>query len=330
MKPSAKYLLEYAKTPAFLVSNLTNIRYLTGLQLSMGMLLVLPKRYVLFVDSRYRETADRLATASLAVRDLGDFSKMMEAVSECGFEADDVHVARFSNCKKKFKNTKFIQKMDCVEHFRRSKSEDELKYIKKAKRITKELMRRIPSALRASITEEKLARQINIWALELGAEGMAFDSIVAFGKNTSIPHHHPTSKSLKKGEIVQIDIGAKYKGYCSDASEVFFTVPPTSLQQKTYVALVEAQKTAFELLRVGVTNRALDTAARDVLRREGIEQYFSHSLGHGVGLDIHEGVTLSSKAPETKLLKNEVITLEPGVYFPGKFGMRVEDTFIVE
>ncbi len=329
MQPSARILLEQAHLPAFLVSNLTNIRYLTGMQLSSGILLVLPKRFVLCVDSRYRETADQLASKSLSVRDIGDLPKMMEAVTECGFEAESVNVLRFGHWKKKFKNTKFIQKSDTVEHFRRSKSEEELKYIKKAKRITKELLRRIPSVLRSSITEEKLARQILIWALELGAEGMAFDSIVAFGTHTSIPHHRPTSKALKKGDIVQIDIGAKYKGYCSDASEVFFTARPSLEEQQVYVALVEAQKTAFELLRAGVTNRELDSAVRKVLKREGIEQYFSHSLGHGVGLDIHEGATLSGKAPEMALLKHEVVTLEPGVYFPGKFGMRVEDTFIV-
>jgi Xaa-Pro aminopeptidase len=169
-----------------------------------------------------------------------------------------------------------------------------------------------------------------MWALELGADGLAFDPIVAFGTHTSSPHHHPTSRALQKGHLVQIDVGAKVKGYCGDMSEVYFTAKPTALQKKVYDTLTEAKNKAMRSVKAGVTTHALDRIARDVLKRDGFDAYFTHALGHGVGLDIHEGVTLSQKAPAQTLLAGEVITIEPGVYFDGKWGMRVEDMIVVQ
>ncbi|MDP6561596.1 MAG: M24 family metallopeptidase, partial [Candidatus Peribacteraceae bacterium] len=142
-------------------------------------------------------------------------------------------------------------------------------------------------------------------------------------------HHHPTSRKLKKGHIVQIDVGAKVNGYCADQSKIFFTAKKTPLQKKVYSALDRAKSESIKAIKPGVTNHKLDQIARSILKKEGLEQYFTHSLGHGVGLDIHEGASLSQKAKKTKLLKNEIITIEPGVYIPGKFGMRLEDEVIV-
>jgi Xaa-Pro aminopeptidase len=159
---------------------------------------------------------------------------------------------------------------------------------------------------------------------------MAFETIVAFGENTSKPHHHPTERKLKKGDIVQIDMGVKINGYCSDYSDVYFTSPATPEQKIALSALKKAAKTAKKLVKEGISNRLLDQTARRILKTYGYDKEFSHALGHGVGLEIHEGVTLSSKAPVMKLKKNEVITIEPGLYFEGKWGMRVEETVVVE
>ncbi len=330
MRPSSNKLILAADCPAFLVTDLTNIRYLSGMAVSSGCMLVTPRRYVLFVDSRYRESAEKNVRGGVFVRDPADLPKMLSDLKECGFESDQVTVSRFASWKKKFPGTKFVQKENVVEEFRRAKEDHELQAMRKAERITRELLRRVPAVLRHALSEIELSRKLLIWALELGAEGMAFDSIVGFGSNTSIPHHKPTSRMLKKGHMVQIDLGAKVRGYCADASEVFFTVRPTEVQERMYGALVDAQKAALKLLKPGVTNRTLDRAARAVLDNEGLDPYFTHALGHGVGLDVHEGVTISSKAPEQKLLKKEVITIEPGVYFEGKFGMRLERMVVVE
>jgi Xaa-Pro aminopeptidase len=216
-----------------------------------------------------------------------------------------------------------------VEEFRRAKDEEELRQIRRAHRVTREILRRIPSALKVGITEEQLARRLAIWALELGADGLSFDPIVAFGTHTSHPHHTPTSRSLRKGHLVQIDVGAKVHGYCADMSQVFFTAKPTVQQRLVYDVLCGVQKRAMAAAKAGVTNHALDRLARDVFKKAGMEQAFPHALGHGVGLEIHEGVTLSGKREKMTLLKNEVITIEPGVYFEVKFGMRVEEMVYV-
>jgi Xaa-Pro aminopeptidase len=254
----------------------------------------------------------------------------MKKVRRCGFEENYVSVARFKRGKKLFSSTSFIGVRGSVEFFRRSKDEAELKKILRAHAITEELLRRIPSSLRVNISERALAWKIETWARELGADGMSFATIVAFGKHTSRPHHRPTDKKLKKGDIVQIDLGATYKGYCSDRSVVLFTAHPTVEQQRIYDALMEAKNTAIDAVKIGASTRELDRIARNVLKRHKLDQYFTHSLGHGVGIDIHEGVTLSQRGADDHLMEYEVITIEPGVYIPGKFGMRLEDMMIVE
>lgn len=183
--------------------------------------------------------------------------------------------------------------------------------------------------LRVGTSERELAQKIDALSARLGAERMAFDTIVAFGSNTSHPHHHPTRRTLTSTDIVQIDMGVKVDGYCSDYSRVFWMGQKTPEQKIAYKALLEAKKSAEKSIAVGVSNRALDQIARTVLLRYGYDAEFCHSLGHGLGLDIHEAPTLSTKAPLLRLLKNEVITIEPGLYFEGAWGMRVEDTIVV-
>ncbi len=323
-------LLDAACAPAFLVSDLTNIRFLTGLQMSSALLLVEPKRMTLFTDSRYREVAERNVYSGIVVSDSAAIESMMKRIRICAIEEEGLSIERFRKWKRKFKNTKFVHTSGIVAQFRRSKDSEEIARFQKAQRITREMIRRVPSLLKRPIREIDLAWQLQVWARELGADGMAFDPIVAFGTNTSSPHHKPGSRLLKKGHIVQIDCGAKVRGYCADQSAVFFTGKPTPLQKRVFQAVCEAKDAAIAAIKPGVSVRSLDTIAREVLGKYGYEKFFCHALGHGVGLDIHEGVTLSQKAPDQKLLKGEIITIEPGVYFPGRFGMRVEEEIVVK
>jgi len=322
-------LLRAAETSAFLIAHPVHIGYLTGVQLSSGFLLASKKGFFLFVDDRYREAADRDARRGVAVRHYDALQGMMTKVRTCGFECEHVSVARLARWRKHFPNTKFVQTDGVIEEFRRSKEPEELLALARARRITTELLRRVPSALRGGCTERSLAWKLAVWAQELGADRLAFDPIVAFGTHTSSPHHHPTTRPLKKGHIVQVDVGAVYRGYCGDRSAVYFTAKPTPLQQKIHAALQEAKAAGEARLAPGRTNHEADRAARAVLKRYGIDQYFTHALGHGIGLEVHEGVTLSQRSPERKFLKNEVVAIEPGVYFPGRFGMRIEDTVVI-
>ena len=330
MRPrSPKPILRASRVPAFLVSNLTNIYYLTGVQVSAGLVLVSGSTVTLFTDSRYKEAAAKECYPSIIVKDLSDLSKSLSKIRRIGFEAEDVTCERFSQWKRKLKNKKFVQKIGIIEEFRRAKDEQERRKFRRAQRITRQIMKRIPGLLKGGISERELAWKMECFARELGAESLSFEPIVAFGTHTSRPHHHPTSRKLKKGDLVQIDCGARYKGYCADQSRVFFTSDPTDEQRRVFQAVKRAKREAEKLLKPGAVNRTIDRAARAVLKKEGLEELFVHSLGHGVGLEIHEGISLSKNAKKQTLKKHEIVTVEPGVYLPGKFGMRVEDEVIV-
>jgi len=324
-------ILTVSKTDAFLVTNLTNIRYLSGIEVSTGFVLITAKKMTLLVDSRYREAAEKSVRKGVTVGGIDSLKRLLKTIKRCGFEAEDVTVARIAGWKNKL-NTKFVQSKGIIEEFRRSKEPDELRHFRKAQAITHQLMDTIPTLLKGSITEKQLAEKLRQIAIELGADELSFEPIVAFGTNSSSPHHHPSSRKLLKGHIVQIDIGARVNGYCADQSQVFFTAKKTPLQKRVYDALDRAKTAAIRAIGEigeGVTNHDLDRIARDILKEEDLEQYFTHSLGHGVGLDIHEGISISLKAKKQKLLKNEIITIEPGVYISGKFGMRLEEEIIV-
>lgn len=314
---------------AMLISNLTNIRYLTGIQVSSGLLLVTKKLSVAFLDSRYSEMASKRAERGLVIEDPTQLKSHLSRFRSIGYEPNSVTVARLDRWKRQFTNKKFVQTTDLTEGLRRVKDPQEIQLIKDASSITKKALSHVTSLLRYGMTERQLALDLYMYCMKHGADGMAFETIVGFGENTSKPHHRPTDRKLKKGDIIQVDIGAVVQGYCSDYSRVYFTAPPTNKQEKAYRALKEAKKSAERILKPGVLNTALDQEARRVLKSYGYDAEFSHSLGHGVGMDIHEGTTLSMKAPPVQLKKNEVITIEPGLYFPGKFGMRLEDTRIV-
>ncbi|HVW67272.1 MAG TPA: aminopeptidase P family protein [Candidatus Peribacteraceae bacterium] len=330
MRPKPRQLLAKAKVPVLLVTDLTDVRYLTGVSVSSGTLLVTPTAYVFLVDSRYGELASAKAYKDVTVKNASALPELLKKIPRCGYMEEHLTVARLRRLQSQFKNTKFVHIADAVGEFRRSKDEVEVRLINRAHRITRELLRRIPAALRVGIREDELAWKIEQWAHELGAEAMAFDSIVAFGSNTSRPHHQPGNRKLKKGDIVQIDIGAKYRGYCSDRSQVYLTGPVSAHITKAIKAVTKAKNAAKKAVKKGASTQLLDRIARDVLKKYGMEGAFTHALGHGVGLDIHEGVILSERAADQKLLKHEVITIEPGVYFPGKFGIRLEDMVIVE
>jgi len=330
MRPtSSAVLLSWAGTPAFLVTNLTNILYLTGAALSAGAVLVTRKGLFLFVDSRYREASAR-TVQGCTLRDILDLPATLRRYALCGCEGETVTVAQRDFWKKKYRGTKFLSCTGVVMHFRRSKNADELRHFRRAQKITQGILRRVPGWLCPGLTERELAWKINIAAHDAGADELAFDSIVAFGAHTSRPHHHPTARALKRGDIVQIDMGVRMEGYCADQSRVFFTRKKSPEQERALMAVTKAKEAAEKLVRAGVSTHQLDCVARSVLREYGMEDAFAHALGHGVGLEIHEGVTLSCKRPAEKLLKNEIITIEPGVYFPGKFGIRLEDEIIVQ
>lgn len=330
MRPNPSSFLRRAGTPAFLVSNPVNVGYLTGVHAEGLLALVTSGKFVLFAHSLEFEAAKQHAYKGVTVRTPPSLEKALARVKKCGFEADDVTVNRLARWKKRFPKTSFVKADGVTEHFRRTKDEGELAAVLRANAITEEILVRIPGALRAGITERALAWRIECWARELGAERMSFETIVAFGSHSSRPHHRPSDRVLKKGDIVQIDMGVVVDRYLSDRSEVFFTRERTAEEAKIYEALTEAKNAAIAAIAPGVSAREPDRIAQAVLKKYGLAKHaYDHSLGHGVGLEIHEGISLSERSEQT-LLEHEVVTVEPAVYIPGKFGMRLEDMVIVE
>ena len=349
-----------------LISNLINIRYLTGVQMTFGLMIMNGKRRMLFVDSRYMEKAKKEAKNGTRVFLIDDLDAEIKKLKAVRFEADDATVSRCERWKKHFRGTKLIPSTGVIEEMRRSKNTEEIGAMRKACKITDQVMKKIPSLLRIrNITEKRLAWEIEKLSRELGAENMAFDTIVGFGDHTSRPHHSPTDRKLKKRDIVQIDMGVKVNGYCSDCSRVFFFGKPTEEQKNIFHLLASVMQETTKQVKAGVTNHALDTFARSMLRRgaepvppafpkrcvggseveglgrprekmmtltsgKNLDEFFTHGLGHGVGLEIHEGASLSKRSPKQTLKKNEAITIEPGIYFEGKWGMRIEDTVLIE
>lgn len=321
-------LLRRTELPSLLVTDPANILYLTGVDASEGVLLVQRAGAILFLDGRYREAAMAFRTKGLRISDRRDFPREMARVRRCGYEEGHVTAGRLRRWKSQFKSTKFVHISGLLEGLRRKKEQSEIVRMKHALRITDAVLRAIPAMLKPGMTEKELAAHLLIECLRRGADGLAFDPIVAFGSATSEPHHRPDGRTLRRRDIVQIDLGARVKGYCSDRSDVFFVGEPTPEQKRVHAAVREAKDAAKNLVRPGTTCGELDAAARAVLRRHKLERYFPHALGHGLGLEIHEGPTIV-RASDVALAAGDAITIEPGTYIPGKFGIRLEETLFV-
>jgi Xaa-Pro aminopeptidase len=322
-------VLRKQKLPCLLVTTPSNVRYLTGLAASEALVFIRQRDATLFVDARYIEAARRLKTSMLKVADRKGIENALLATRTCGYEEHDVTAGRLRRWKAAFKNTKFVHISGLVEGLRRKKDDEEIKRIKRALRITNDVLKQVPTMLRVGMTEADLSTSLLLACLERGADGMAFETIVAFGPSSSEPHHHSGARKLRARDIVQIDMGARYDGYCSDRSDVYFMGEPNAEERAVHDAVFEAKRAAEKLVRAGALCADLDREARRVLKMRKLEKYFTHSLGHGLGLDIHEGVSVSSRSTDS-LLPGEVITIEPGVYLPGKFGIRLENTVFVK
>ncbi|MBP9773463.1 MAG: aminopeptidase P family protein [Candidatus Peribacteraceae bacterium] len=326
---SASKVLKRSHISALLVTNLINIRYLSGLKVSVGYGLITSSGITVFVDDRYVENARKSALPGVRVVHSEELKKHLLRLRSCAVEGETLTLSEWNKLRKKYPKVRWKESVNAIEFWRRSKSEHELKSIMTACKITKTMLAKVPKLLQLGVSEKEIAWKLCAMAHELGAEGMAFETIVGFGTNTASPHHRPTDRTFIPGDLVQVDVGVHYNGYCSDYSRVYFTADPTPEQKKAHTSLLRVKNAVTKLVAPGVTVSALDRFARRELEKDGYEKEFCHALGHGVGLEIHEGVVLTKRMPKTALLQNEVITIEPGLYFPGKWGMRIEDTVIV-
>jgi Xaa-Pro aminopeptidase len=215
-----------------------------------------------------------------------------------------------------------------VETLRMTKSPAEVENIRKSVRVNSEAYARTLRRVRLGMRERDIAAELDYQMRLHGAEKPAFDTIVAAGVRTALPHAQPTGRRLEENDLLLIDMGACLDGYMSDMTRMAFLGPPTKRVKMLYDAVLEAQMTAIEAVRPGVTSAQVDGAAREVLKRHGLDRHFVHSTGHGLGLEIHESPRIGKK-DQTKLTAGMVITIEPGAYIDSFGGVRIEDTVLV-
>jgi Xaa-Pro aminopeptidase len=312
-----------------LITHLTNIRYLIGFTGTYGFMLLGKKNYF-FTDFRYRGFAEELQRSKTRIpfkfielnKDFEQTFKKLAARS-LEFEADHLTIQELQGWKKRFKGISFKALKKSIEDQRFIKDTEEIKNLKKSQRINEETLKRLQKLFKPGVSELELAWQVKAIGHELGAEDISFEPIIAFGAHSATPHHQNSNTKLKAGDVVLVDMGMKYKGYCSDMTRTFFTKKPTAEQEDVYFKVLTAQEDAIKALKAGVKCAKLDEISRTSMGDDDAA-HFGHSLGHGIGLDVHEAPNLSSRSKDT-LKENMIVTVEPGIYLPGRFGVRIED-----
>jgi Xaa-Pro aminopeptidase len=319
---------------AVLITHRPNVRYLTGLDSSnAALLLPAGSGGVLATDSRYALAAQRDAPDLELVTDRFIEAKLAGRMSGRGLrkvaiEAHEMTVERRAELAKAAPGAAIIAFGRKVEGLRAVKDPSELELLAAACRITAQAITDILPDIRPGLSERALAGALEYRMVQLGADKPAFDTIVASGPNGAIPHHSPTGRPLRRGDLVTIDFGARYGGYHADMTRTFAIGEPAGWQRDVYDLVARAQRAGIEALSVGAEVGDVDAAARGLIVAAGHGEHFQHGLGHGVGLEIHEAPTLGYE--RTGKLNDRVpVTVEPGVYLPGKGGVRIEDVLVV-
>ena len=329
--------LQLNNNEALFVVSHENRRYLTDFPSSDGYLLITKNDAVLFVDSRYIEAAQNNARGCDEIVLLKSLSEQMPAyVEKLGIktvftEAEKLSVASFSEIGKAFGCDCRAEKTDeLICDLRRIKTEAEKNKILAAQSIAEKAFDHILGFIKEGVTEREVALALDFFMLKNGAECVSFDTIAVSGKNSSMPHGVPSDKKIEKGDFITLDYGAVVGGYHSDMTRTVAVGGVSSKQAEVYETVLTAQEKSLEILRAGVSCKDADAAARDVIKNAGYGQFFGHGTGHGVGIEIHEAPRVSPKS-ESILQVGDVVTVEPGIYLPSEFGVRIEDmAFITE
>ncbi|MBI2743009.1 MAG: aminopeptidase P family protein [Chlamydiales bacterium] len=325
--------LQKEKVDGCIVESPVDLHYLTGLSLSLGTLCIFKGESCLFVDGRYIQTAKEkspVAVEMLEGKNLHSFLQRC-APKNIAFDAETTTYAEFEKLGSRFPKVKLTPYPGLLKELRLIKDSFELDAMRRSAALLWKGYRYLQKRVRKGVSEIELAREFEFFCRENGAEKLSFDPIIAFGKNSAMPHYRAGETLLKSGDIVLIDIGVQVDSYCSDMTRTLFFGTPDPKLKKWQAIVKESHDAALKICKAGVRAGALDEAAREVMKREGVEEYYLHSLGHGVGLEIHEYPRLKSTGVDKDLLLKPgmVITVEPGLYLSGKGGIRYEDTIIV-
>ena len=322
---------------AFLIISPVNRFYFTDFEASDGFLLISKEKAVFLTDGRYIEAAqkkakncDEVVLLEKADEDLPELAASL-GINTIYTEAANLTVADFSRLSKMLDVEIRAEKADEeIAKLRRNKKEYEKQRIIAAQRIAEKAFEHILIFIRPGVSEKDIRLELEFFMLKNGADGLSFETIAISGANTSMPHGVPTDKKVESGEFVTMDYGALLGGYHSDMTRTVAVGSVTDKMAEVYNTVIAAQQACFDVLRPGLPCKDADKAARDVIEKAGYGRFFTHSTGHGVGVEIHEAPTLSSRSKD-RLQAGDIVTDEPGIYIPGEFGVRIEDmAFITE
>jgi Xaa-Pro aminopeptidase len=312
-----------------LVTTEKNVVYLTGFKSSNAALLVEPGRVRLFTDFRYIEAANAVPEVEVVQTKryvLRDIAEQLSGQT-IGFEANDLTYALWESLDEA--GLQLVPTYDAVERQRAVKDEDELELIRRACAITDRVYERLTAVPFVGRSERDVSWDLTRLFHEEGGEELAFESIVGAGPTGARPHARAGDRTIGRGELVVVDSGCTIDGYASDYTRTFATGPLDGEASEAYQTVLSAQLAALEGIRAGLTGAEADELARRVIEDSPFAGTFGHGLGHGLGLDVHERPTLSKLAPDDVLVPGNVVTVEPGVYLEGKFGVRIEDDVVV-
>ena len=322
---------------ALLISGLPNVRYVSGFTGSNGMVLVTADRPILFTDPRYQIQAkhEKIGDFRVHLVRSGPLSHAVARVlaktryKKLGFEKGRLTYEQYLALKEKLPlNVELVPVGGVIEKVRMVKQPAEIEKIRRSVFTNSQAFEAAKKRIKPGVTENDVAAEIDYQMRRHGAEKAAFETIVASGERSALPHAHPTRKPLAKDELVLMDMGSCQNGYTSDMTRVLFLEKPKPRIASLYRAVLEAQLAAIDSVREGVTAERVDRAARIVLAAHKLDKQFLHSTGHGLGLEIHESPRLGKK-DKTVLVEGMVITIEPGAYLEGVGGVRIEDTILV-
>ena len=315
---------------AALVITASNTFYLSGYESTNCRILITNDKDYFFTDMRYLEEAKNAIGDRFEVL-LGGVEEIKGIVDDLGVKAlgveENVSYGEYRSLEELFKGVEFVAVDKAFSKIRAIKTEREISLIKTAQSVTETAFNEILPFIKEGVTEIEIAARLEYIMLKNGCE-LAFDSIVAFGENGSKPHAHRSERKLRRGEFVTMDFGAKYKGYCSDMTRTVALGAVDERKARAYNAVLEANKLAEKAIKIGEKCCDIDAVARNYLAKFSLDKFFSHSLGHSVGVDIHEMPAFSPRCEEV-LKEGMIITVEPGVYLEGDFGLRIEDMALV-
>ena len=330
--------IEEKRIDGLLISDPDNCRYLSGFVGTAGYLFITRDSAVLATDFRYTEQAAQQAPGYRIDRISGKLDWLPGlcaefGVKKLGFEADDITVSQFERFRKAFSDTGTEAALEATTgltlDLRAVKDEHELGLLSRAIEISDEAFDEVSDEISPGMTEIEVAERIERAVKSRGAESISFDTIVAAGRNAARPHHRAGDTVLREGQTVVVDMGARYQGYCSDLTRTIVLGKADDKTRRIYDIVLSAQLAAIELVEAGMTGGEIDMVARKVIQETGHGDDFGHSLGHGVGLQVHEnpGVGPNSKG---ELKDGMVFTIEPGIYLQGWGGVRIEDVVVLE